>query len=187
VTKVRRKYASLSRQELLEQAYELGFNYERYSRSCSQCTAAALHGLLNIDDLVVKVANSSCGGQATQVQGTCGALIGGTIVLDYFFGRSVKDMSTQEAIADKIKLNRAGVAIAKQLYEKFMTKYRSILCPQIHAQLYGRMYYLPDPAEREKFDAAGGHSDPEKSCCVVVGDSARWVTEILLNQNAIEL
>jgi C_GCAxxG_C_C family probable redox protein len=187
LTKVRQKYASLSRQELLAKAYELGFNYERYSRSCSQCTAAALHDLFNIDDLVVKVANSSCGGQATQVQGTCGALIGGTIVLDYFFGRSVKDMSTRERIDNNIRLNRAGVAIAKQLYEIFMSKYRSILCPQIHARLYGRMYYLPDPAEREKFDAAGGHSDPEKSCCVVVGDSARWVAEILLNQNAIEL
>ena len=145
MTKVKEKYAGLSRAELLAKAYELGFNYERCSRSCSQCTAAALHELLHIDDIVVKVANSSCGGQATQVQGTCGALIGGTMVLDYFFGRSVKDMSTQEAIADKIKLNRDGVAIAKQLYDKFMTKYRSILCSQIHAQLYGRMYYLPEP------------------------------------------
>jgi C_GCAxxG_C_C family probable redox protein len=184
---VSKRYAGLSREQLPQKAYELGFSYERYSRSCSQCTAAALCDLLHIDDIVVKVANSSCGGHATQVQGTCGALIGGTIILDYFFGRSFKNMSTQETVDENVRLNRTGVAIAKQLYDRFVATYGSILCPQIHAQLYGRIYYLPDPDEREKFDAIGAHSDPKKSCCVVVGNAARWVTEILLDQGVIEL
>jgi hypothetical protein len=39
----------------------------------------------------------------------------------------------------------------------------------------------------EKFNNAGGHSDPEKSCCMVVGTAARWVMEILLDKGVVEL
>jgi len=68
--KIREKYQGLTRQELIDKAYELGFNFERNSQSCSQCTVAALHELLDIDDVVVRIATSSCGGQADQVIGT---------------------------------------------------------------------------------------------------------------------
>ena len=77
--KLRGKYKGLSRQELLDKAYELGFNFEMNSTSCSQCTAAALHEILDFEDVVVRVLTSSCGGQADQVAGTCGGVIGGTI------------------------------------------------------------------------------------------------------------
>jgi hypothetical protein len=68
--KVRRKYQGLSHQGLLDKAYELGCNYEMNSQSCSQSTVAALHELLDMDDVVVRVAISSCGGQADRVVGT---------------------------------------------------------------------------------------------------------------------
>ena len=84
---VREKYRGLSRQELLDKAYELGFNYEKNSESCSQSTAAALHELVDIDDVVVRVATSSAGGHIGEVVGTYGGLLGGTLILDYFFGR----------------------------------------------------------------------------------------------------
>ena len=76
------KYRNLSEKQLLEKAQELGASYERYSGSCSQCTAAALKELLGFEDIVVKVATSSCGGQAGLSTGACGGVIGGTIVLD---------------------------------------------------------------------------------------------------------
>ena len=60
--KLREKYQGLSRQELLDKTYDLGFNYEKNAQSCSQSTAAALHELFGIDDAVVRVATSSCGG-----------------------------------------------------------------------------------------------------------------------------
>jgi hypothetical protein len=82
-TKVKDKYQGLSRQELLDKVYDLGFNFEKYSESCSQTTAIALHEILDFDDVVVKVATSVCAGHAGEVIGTCGALIGGTMVLDW--------------------------------------------------------------------------------------------------------
>ena len=72
--KVREKYQGLSPQELLDKAYELGFNFEKNSYSCSQSTVAAIHELLDIDDVVVKVATSLSGGSAEQFSGTCGVL-----------------------------------------------------------------------------------------------------------------
>jgi len=56
--KVREEYQGLSQQELLDKAYKLGFNYERNSHSCSQCPVAAIHELLDFDDVVVRVASS---------------------------------------------------------------------------------------------------------------------------------
>ena len=86
-TTLRKKYHGLSREELLDLVYEMGVNYMKHSGSCSQSTVAAIHELVEMDDVAVRVASSSAGGQLGQAMGTCGALIGSTIVLDYFFGR----------------------------------------------------------------------------------------------------
>ncbi|MBA7704910.1 hypothetical protein ES703_113733 [subsurface metagenome] len=185
--KLRKKYQGLSRQELLDKAYELGFNYEKNAQSCSQSAAAALYELLDIDDVVVRVASSSCGGQAVQIQGTCGGLIGGTMILDYFFGRPVENMSYREVNKDGLKLLMGGIGIAKSLYDKYVAEYGTIMCPSIQVQLYGRIYYLPDPDEIKKFNAIGAHLSPDKSCCCVVGNAARWVMEILLDKGAVEI
>jgi len=181
--KVREKYLGLSRQELLDEAYKLGFNYEKNSKQCSQCTTAALHKILEIDDVVVRVANSSCGGQADQAVGTCGGLIGGTIVLDYFFGRPPERMSCQETTEANIKLGDDAVEIAKLLYDRYINEYGTILCPHIQAQLFGRHYYFWEPDDEEKFEKAGA---PDK-CSHLVATVARWTMEILLDKGAIEL
>jgi len=183
-TKVREKYRSLSRQELLDKAYELGFSYEKNSHSCSQTTVAALHELLGFDEVVVRVATSSHAGYAGLVVGTCGGLVGGAIVLDYYFGRPVKNMSYRECIQANLEPLRDDTGVAKVLYYKYIKEYGTIICPHIQVQLFGRHYYLPD--EGEKFEKAGAHSDPKK-CCHIVGNAARWVMEILLNKGAVEL
>ena len=185
-TQVRKKYRKLSRKQLLEKVYELGFDFERNSESCSQSTVASLHELLDMDDVIVKVATSSCAGQAARIVGTCGALVGGTMVLDYFFGRSVENMSHKERKEANLDPLADALGVANVLCDRYVREYGTIICPQIQIQLYGRHYYLLDPEEMEKFNAAGGHSDLEKSCCVIVGNAARWVMEILLDKEIIE-
>ncbi|MCD6453492.1 MAG: C_GCAxxG_C_C family protein [Dehalococcoidales bacterium] len=182
--KVRQKYQGLSRQELLNKAHELGFNFERNSQSCSQCTVAALHELLEIEDVVVKVASSSAGGQLGQVTGTCGGLIGGTMVLDYFFGRPADKMSHEEGIPGNVRLHVDALKVATPLFYRFIKEYGTILCPQIQLGLFGRHYYFLDKNEMAKFEEAGGHED---KCTNVVGYAAQWVVEILLNKGAIKL
>ena len=184
--KVREKYRGLSRQELLDKAYELGANYEKNSHSCSQCPVAALHELLDIDDVVVRVASSLAGGSALQFLGTCGSLAGGVITLDYFFGRPVDNMSYQECIQGNVDASKPGFEIAQLLADRYVKEYGTIICAQIQRQLFGRFFYGIDPDESQKMVEAGGHSDPDK-CCRIVGNATRWVMEILLDKGAIQL
>ena len=184
--KVREKYQGLSRPQLLDKVYELGVNYEKYSTSCSQCTVAALHDILGFDDSLVRAANSSCAGQAAQIVGTCGGLIGGTFVLDYYFGRPADKLSDKEVIEENLDILRNAIGIAKLLYDRYIEEYGTVICPHIQVQLFGRHFYLWDPDELERFEAAGGHSAPKK-CVNVVGNAARWTLEILIDKGAVEL
>lgn len=178
------KYRGLSRQQLLEKAYDLGVCFEKYSGGCSQCTAAALREILGFEDAVVRVATSSCGGQAGLSTGTCGGVIGGTIVLDYYLGRPADMVSaTQEIPEDMADFSRA-METARSLCEKFIRQYGSILCPQIQTKIYGRSFNLQDPADWEAFEDAGAHSDPTK-CMSVVGNAARWTLETLIEMKVV--
>jgi len=181
--KLRQEYQGLSRQELLDKAYEAGVKYHKNSLGCSQCTVAALRKLLGFDDVVVKVATSLAGGTALQYSGACGALAGGVIVLDYYFGRPVENVSDKETIQDNLDRLYSAFKAPQLLADKFVNEYGTIICSQLHRQFLGRIYYLLDPEEKGKFVKAGG----SEKCDEVVGKAARWVTEILLDKGAIEL
>lgn len=184
--RVKEEYRKLSSEELLDKAYELGSSFEKNSRSCSQCIVAALHELLGFDDILVKVATSSCGGQVRRVEGTCGAVIGGTLVLDYFFGRPADKTSFTTRNQENINLISRAISVAEVLSNRFAQEYGTIVCPNIHAKLFGRAFHFKDPGEGELFEKAGAHSDPTK-CMRVVGNAARWTLEILLDKGAVEI
>ncbi len=180
------KYRNLSLQQLLEKAGELGASFERHSGSCSQCTAAALREILDFEDVVVRVATSSCGGQAGLSMGACGGVIGGSIVLDYYLGRSADMVSATRAIPQGMgELSRA-MGAARSLCEKFIRQYGSILCPQVQASIFGRSFNLQDPADWKAFEEAGAHTDPTK-CMSVVGNAARWTLETLIEMQVVTL
>jgi C_GCAxxG_C_C family probable redox protein len=184
--RVREKYRGLSQLQLLEKAYDLGVRFEKYSGSCSQCTVAALQEILGFDDIIVKVASSSCGGQAGLSTGACGGVIGGTIVLDYYLGRPADLVSAiQEIPQGKAVLSRAMEA-ARSLCEKFIRHYGSILCPQLQEKVFGRSFNLQDPADWQAFLDAGGHTDPTK-CMSVVGNAARWTLETLIENEIVSI
>ena len=181
-TRFAKEYQSLTRDEILNKVYDLGSNYVRHSHSCSQCVVAAYHDILGIDEVIVKTATSSCGGQADSILGTCGALIGGTMVLDYFFGRGIDQMSSKVDV-DATPMFDA-VEIAEILRSKFIEEFGDIHCAQIQQKLFGRFFYVLDPDEMQKLQEAMDKSSP-KNCLYVVGSSARWVMEILLDKGVV--
>ena len=183
---VREKYRELSRGELLESAYELGKNYEMHSFGCSQCTVAALHNLLDIDDVIVKVATSLCGGSAVQLIGSCGALTGGLLVLDYYFGREPDRLSEIRYTQSTVDALFSAIAVSQLLANRFIEEYGTTLCGQIQRQVLGRMYCVTDEEENRKFEEVGAHSDPRK-CPDVVGNAAEWVMEILIDKGCIKV
>jgi hypothetical protein len=183
---VREEYRNLSLQQLLEKAAELGADFERHSGSCSQCTAAALRELLGFEDVVVRVATSSCGGQAGFSTGACGGVVGGTIVLDYYLGRSANKVSATQVIPQGMEELSRAIGAAKLFCGKFIRHYGSILCPQVQIKIYGRSFNLQDPAEWEAFEKAGAHTDPTK-CINVVANAARWTMETLIEMKVVTL
>ena len=184
---IKREYQELSREDLLQKAYDLGMAYETHSFSCSQSTAAALYRVLDFPDVLVKAACSNAGGAAGQLLGTCGGVVGGMMVIDYFSGRPFEYMSDSEIIPDpNIESLGRAVEIAKKLPKKFINTYGGINCANIQMQLYCRVFYLDDEDEMGKLESAGGHTDPEK-CPGVVGNAAKWTLEILLDRDIISL
>jgi C_GCAxxG_C_C family probable redox protein len=185
--KARPQYQDLSREQLLDKAYQLGRDFEINSYSCSQCTVAAIHEMVGLTDDLVKASTSLCAGTAFQGLGTCGGLSGGIIALDYFFGRPWKNMSyTELKMEENIPPLFAAQAVARSLYDKYVDRYGTIMCAAIQQQLFGRYYYIEDQAEFQKFEQAGAHTDPKK-CVDVVGTAARWTMEILIDKGAIEV
>ena len=185
--KVRLEYRVLSREGLLQRVYDLGAAYETNSFSCSQSTVAALYRVLDFPDALVKASCSNAGGTAMQLVGTCGGLVGGIMVLDYFFGRPFEHMSDKEMIQDpNINDLFAAQPVARSLVTKYIDEYGTITCANIQLQLFGRFFYLEDEDEFRKLDEAGAHSNPEK-CPRIVGNAARWTMEILLDNRAVEL
>jgi C_GCAxxG_C_C family probable redox protein len=183
---VSEQYRGLSLQQLLDKAFKLGVEYERYSGSCSQCTAAALQEILGFEDIVVKVATSSCGGQAGLSTGACGGVIGGTIVLDYYLGRPAHMVSATETIPEGSGALARAMGTARDLCNRFVGQYGSILCPGVQTSVFGRSFNLRDPADWKAFQDAGAHADPSK-CMSVVGNAVRWTLEILIEKGAVNL
>ena len=185
--KVGEEYRSLTREELLQKVYELGVAYEMHSFSCSQSTVAALYRVLDFPDVIVKASSSNAGGTALQLFGSCGGLVGGIMILDYYFGRPFELMSDKEVIQDpNIDSLMAAQPIARALCDKYVDEYGTITCAHIQRQIYGRVYYFEDMDEFQIFNEAGGHSDPNK-CPRIVGNAAKWTMEILLDNGGVEL
>jgi C_GCAxxG_C_C family probable redox protein len=183
--KVREKYRGLSPGQLLKKAYQLGVGYEKNSYGCSQCAVAALHEIIGFDDVVVKVTTSLCGGTASQVVGTCGALAGGIMVLDYFFGRPAGCLSRETKVKETLMALETAQAGPKDLVKKYVSEFGTITCAGIMTRKFGRPFYISDPDEFRKLEEAGAHTDPKK-CVATVGRAASWTLEILLDRGAVE-
>ncbi len=177
-------YRNLSPKQLLEKAHELGVAYEKYSGSCSQCTVAALREMLGFEGVIVKVASSSCGGQAGFSTGACGGVIGGTMVLDYYLGRPADRVSAVQTNPEGMGEFARGMEAAQILGRRFVQEYGSILCPKVQLKIFGRSFNHQDAADWKAFEDAGGHSDPSK-CMNIVGNAVRWTLEILMEKGVV--
>ncbi len=160
-----------------EKAYEAGKNYEKTYKGCSQCVIAALQDVFGIrDDAVFKSATGLSGGAAMTGDGGCGAYVGALMVLSSLLGRDRDNFADSEGVRFKTH------QLARKLHEKFIDQYGSVVCRNIQTKVMGRPYYLADPDEFQKFHDAGAH---DIHCPEVVGKAARWMAEIILEEDLI--
>ncbi len=168
----------MNREEILEKAYRLGFEGEHDVRGCAQCAIAAVQDALGIqNDLVYKSASGLAGGAGECIDGNCGGVSGGIISMSMFFGRTREEEASRQGRKDKYVSFRMAAA----LHDKFMEKYGTVICGGIHTKIYGRAYDLRDDEQKQMFRDAGAH-EREDGCCAVVGDGARWATELILDE-----
>ena len=161
------------KEALLQDIYERGFQYEQKYGFCTQAVIGALQDFFaGIDDEVFKATHPLAGGGALCGDGTCGALVGGLAVVGSFFGRSRDEFAESDPDG---WMNSS--AIAKEIREKFLTEYGSVICDDVQAEKMGRSFDLWDEEDFEKFEAAGAHED---QCPEVTGKTARWTAEVLL-------
>lgn len=163
--------------ELAEKAYKLGKEYEKTYRGCSQCVIAALQDALEIrNDDIFKAATGLAAGTGFACDSGCGAYVGAVLVLSSLVGRERDNFSDPEGIRFRTH------QLTRKCREKFVQEYGSVICRDIQTKILGRYYYLPDPQEYEKFHNAGAH---DIHCPEVVGKAARWMTEIILDENLL--
>ena len=168
-----------TKQEFLDKAYELGFEYERVYRGCSQCVIAAIQDTLDIrDDSVFKAATGLAGGGGLTGIGVCGGYAGGVMVLSQLVGRERSNFKDPEGIRYKT------FGLARKFLEDYTRELGSIICRDIQLIRFGRPYYIADPNDFEKFEAAGGHVD---KCPDVVGKAAQIAVKLILDESLVGL
>jgi C_GCAxxG_C_C family probable redox protein len=160
--------------ELVREVGELALKYEQDFGGCSQAVVGSFKKALGvIGDDVFKAA-TGFGGGIGLTGNTCGALLGGVMVLSTFLGREYKDFPDPEGIRFE------SFRLAKKLVERFESEYGSAKCEDVMTKIMGRFYDIW--TERDAFLDAGGHDD---KCPVVCANVARWVAEILNEQDLL--
>ena len=162
---------------IAEKAYELGKEYERTYRGCSQCVIAALQDALDIrNDDIFRASTGLAGGGGITTDGSCGAYVGGILVLGFLLGRERDNFADPEGIRFRTH------ELVRRFRSKYIQEYGSVVCRDIQTKVLGRPYYIADPDEFEKFHNAGAH---DVYCPEVVGKAARWLVEILAEEGLI--
>lgn len=166
-----------AREQVLQKAYDSGYEYEKTYRGCSQCVIGALQDTFDMPDAsVFKALTGLAGGGAIVGDSGCGAYTAGLAFLSGLRGREKGNFGDPEGVRFD------SFALARKLHRKFIEQYGTVLCREIHMKVLGRPFYLPDPDEMKKFDDAGAHSTV---CPEVCGNGARWAAEVAIDEGLI--
>jgi Putative redox-active protein (C_GCAxxG_C_C) len=164
--------------EIMKKAYRQGDHYEKVNRGCAQCHMAAVSDVTGKEDLVMfRAANGLAAGMGLLGDGVCGGYSGGILSLGLFAGRRREFFD-----GDKEEKDKATMLVGK-LHEKYIATYDSVICHDIHKDIFGRAFHITKPDEKVAFEEAGAHSLDK--CPTVVASSAAWVAEILYDEGLI--
>jgi C_GCAxxG_C_C family probable redox protein len=158
--------------EIVSKAFKLAEEFEKKCTGCAQTTIAGIFEALGIEnDDVFKAASGLADGLGLTGDGTCGALVGGAMVISYLFGRERKDFE------DMLKPMKSYLLV-KKLHDQFVEKYGTCRCSDLQKSLMGRTFNLLDKKEFKEAVEFGMMS----YCSKVVGTTARLATMIILDE-----
>ncbi len=159
-----------SEEQILKKAFELGQKYESECTGCAQTVIAAIFEALGIwNDDIFKSASGLADGLGLTGDGSCGALVGASMVIGYLFGRERKDFK------DVFKPFKS-YELVKNLHSQHVEQYGSCRCHDVQKSIMGRSWNLWDSNELvEAFEF--GMMD---YCSKVVGNVAKSAIKIIL-------
>jgi C_GCAxxG_C_C family probable redox protein len=161
----------LDKNEILTKAYTLGKKYEKKCTGCAQTAIAAIFESLNFwNEDVFKAASGLADGLGLTGDGSCGALVGASMVIGYIYGRGKDDFE------DMYKPMRS-YTLVKKLHDDYVKKYGTCRCYDVQQSLMGRTFNLWNADElKEAFKS--GMMD---HCSDLVGTIAKMATKIILD------
>jgi C_GCAxxG_C_C family probable redox protein len=162
---------SVNKQEILKKAYDLGKKYERECTGCAQTVVAAIFEALGIwNEDIFKAASGLADGLGLTGDGSCGALVGGSMVIGYLYGRGKEDFK------DMYKPMKS-YTLVKKLHDKYVKKFGSCRCYDVQKKLMGRTYDMWNVDEQKEAFKSGMMDH----CSDLVGSVAQLATKIILN------
>lgn len=167
--------------DLKKRAYNLGFFNEEAYRGCGQCALLTMFDITgDKDELLFQMATGLSGGMAICNDGACGGYSGGILFLGRYSGRRLKEMMEN---GDK-EAQYQNYYMSQNLHDKFIETFGSVVCKDIHCDLFGRWFCLRDKEVRDEFEMAGAHKD---KCTVVIANACMWIAEILVKYGYLEI
>ena len=136
--------------QIIEDAFRLGYDYEKRYGGCAQCAVAALQDALPFvpaDASLFRAASCLDGGATPTGIQSCGGFTGAGIIIGHLCGRTRDEIF----FGDK-KLSQE---LLRSVYRRFEERYGSVLCKDVRAAA-------------------------ERDCPQVVGLAAKWAAEALL-------
>lgn len=186
---IKRHYDSALRKEskederkvkAMKDAYHFGFISEKTYKGCAQCTLDAMFKLTGkTDEMLFQSASGFSGGMAISGDGVCGGYSGGLMYMGSQVGRRYKEMLEN---GDK-DAQYMSYTMAQVLRDRFLETYGSVICSDVHKQIFGKSFCLRTKAVRNEFEAVGAHST---KCTNVVGTASAYIAEILYDKGYLK-
>lgn len=141
------------------------------------CSRSTLAGLAEVFDFIppelVTASAGLCGGTGS-ASGSCGAYCAGLLAVGLRFNASIQE---EQAAPERDVFGETTGAKMCEYRDRFRERFGTVLCPEIHRQLFGRSYDLADPEDREAFFRLEGHVE---ACGTVVAAAAEIAAEMIL-------
>ena len=162
----------MTREERIEKAVAAGVEAILRDDICARSAMAGLRAAFPdmIPEEMVTACLSLAGGTGS-ASGSCGAYCAGLMAVGLKYNSTIA-----EELADPAHQKR-GMDKFMEYRDRFLARWGTVLCPKIHAQLFGKEYNLADDADHTAFLAMTGHTE---KCATVVASAVRMACEMIL-------
>ena len=165
----------MSKQELIDKAVVAAVEAQIRDDVCAR---SAMYGLKQAFDFIPEelvTASLSLAGGCGAGSGSCGAYCAGLLAVGMKYNST---MAEERENPDAIEL---GCQKFVEYRDRFLKERGTILCPELHKQVFGRSYVFTDPAQHEEFMYLEGHAE---KCAEVVASAVKVACEMLLEDEA---